>query len=295
MIERLERLLWRMFADDTALISTHRNHTIAQEALQQSVSAAADWLSSWHLLVNASKTVVMSFVPNHNISISLNGVTLEMVHQHRHLGLIVQSDLRWSSPIKTKLTKARQALHQLFRLRGTISATALCTVYRTYIRPMVEYGSLALSNLSSTQTDQLERLQRRAARICLRLPLFQPTHHSALLHRLELHTMSSRRVYRQAVFGHSLTFGNVPTHLQSPGLYRKVTRPARNLRRERMFQLPVTRTSRHRDSPINMASYQFNCLPDPIKQISSTNQFKQAIGPLLLSSICSCSQHPHLA
>ena len=158
---------------------------------------------------------------------------------------------------------------------------------------MAEYGSLVLSNISLAQEDQLERLQRRAARICLRIPLFVPTHHSSLLHRLGLHTMSSRRRYRRAILGHALAYGTAPPHLQQSHLYARVRENSHNLRHGRVFQLPITRTLRHRDSPINLAAFDFNSLPHSLQNIDSATAFKEHIAPFLLSSICVCSSHPN--
>ena len=82
------------FADDTALIATHPNRDSAERALQNSVAAAATWLQKWHLLVNATKTVVMSFSPDHQLRINLGSAHLVQVNEHRHLGVTIQSNLR---------------------------------------------------------------------------------------------------------------------------------------------------------------------------------------------------------
>ena len=58
---------------------------------------------------------------------------------------------------------------------------------------------LALSNTTQQQRDTLEIIQRRAIRICLRIPLFSPVHHSSLLHHAKLPTLSSRLLVKQAL------------------------------------------------------------------------------------------------
>ena len=87
------------FADDTALITHHSDPVIAASALQEAVSSAAAWLSSWHLLVNATKTVTMSFQRNQDLSITLDGTVLQQAPKHRHLGVLLQSDLRWGTHV----------------------------------------------------------------------------------------------------------------------------------------------------------------------------------------------------
>ena len=135
----------------------------------------------------------MSFQRNHTLNITLQNTPLTQVRSHRHLGLIIQADLRWTEHIHSKIKKARRQLFQLRRIRDAIHKSALINVYCSYVRPIVEYGSLVLSNLTQTSQDKLESLQRRAGRVCLGLPLFQPTHHSSLLHHLSIPTLSSEK------------------------------------------------------------------------------------------------------
>ena len=280
------------YADDTALISHHTNPATAASMLQTAVSSAAQWLISWHLLVNTAKTVVMTFQRQQQLSVTLNGVRLSQVKSHRHLGLVIQSNLRWTEHTQAKIQKARKILHQLHRLRGTLQAPALSHLYTTYVRPIVEYGSLAMSSISALTSDQLERLQRRAGRICLRKPLFTKINHSILLHQLDWPTLASRRKLRQAQLAHQITHGLIPSHLQCEVLYQRAPDISPQLRHTRVYQQPRTRTSRHRDSPINMATHVYNTLPSCVRSIKSRSEFIAAVKPLLLSSVCCCSQHP---
>ena len=282
------------FADDTALVTINESADDAQHSLQDAVTSAATWLTDWHLLVNATKTVVMSFQRQQRLQITINGTLLQQVSSHRHLGLIIQADLRWSDHVGAKIKKARHELFQLRRIRNTLYKPALVSVYTIYIRPILEYGSLVLSSLSQTSHDRLESLQRHAGRVCLGLPLFEPTHHSSLLHHTSLPTLSSRRQYRQLVFAHALVHGRVPHHLRNTSRPDFAQRSHHDLRRQRTYAIPTTRTTRHRDSPVNNAAHHYNNLPQDLTSIVDALTFKQAIAPLILSSICSCSAHPDL-
>ena len=120
-------------------------------------------------------------------------------------------------------------------------------MYTIYIRPVLEYGSLVLSSLSQTSHDRLESLQRHAGRVCLGLPLFEPTHHSSLLHHTSLPTLSSRRQYRQLVFAHALVHGRVPHHLRNTSRPDFAQRTHHDLRRQRTYgshgpMIPGSRT-----------------------------------------------------
>ena len=149
-----------------------------------------------------------------------------------------------------------------------------------------------MSSMSVTTSDQLERLQRRAGRICLRKPLFSRVNHSAPLHQLEWSTLASRRKFRQAQLAHQLTHGLAPLHLQCDSLYRRAPEISAQLRHPRVYWQPMARTSRHRDSPINMATHVYNTLPTCTRTLTDRAAFNASVSPLLLSSICCCSKHP---
>ena len=93
------------FADDTALVTINESADDAQHSLQDAVTSAATWLTDWHLLVNAIKIVVMSFERQQRLQITINGTLLQQASSHRHLGLIIQADLRWSDHVGEKIKK----------------------------------------------------------------------------------------------------------------------------------------------------------------------------------------------
>ena len=170
----------------------------------------------------------------------------------------------------------------------------MAQIYTTYIRPKLEYASLVYSSLSGTLSDKLERFQRRAARLCLGLPLFRPVNHTTLLHRVDWPTLSSRRQYVHLVFAFRLYNRMVPPHLLAL-LPQQPPTPTQHLRHHRLFSLPTTRTSRQRDSPIYLACHELNTIPSHISSMKSFDSFKLDISPLVFSSICSCSSHPPIS
>ena len=248
--------------------------------------------------MNPSKTVVMMFYhpnrpPPRQPFIQLHGTTLSVVSQHKHLGLVLESSLRWTNYVDHIIRKALNKLHLIHRIRGTLSCSALCFLYKTYVRPIIEYASLPYCNIPVVLSDRLERFQRKAARVCLRLPLFTSAHHSSLLHRLDLPTLYSCRQVKLALLGHSIYHKYSPPHILDISLPEH-SQPSYSLRHMRAFTLPTPRTDRHRDSPVNASLLVFNSLPADYRDLPTRSVFKPKIQSLLLSSICTCSAHPIL-
>ena len=100
-------------------------------------------------------------------ALTIDGQALEIVSSHKVLGLIIQSDLKWSEHITSVVAKASKRLHFLRVLRrGGAPATDLISVYVDLIRSILECCCVewhyALTNYLS---DQLEKVQKRALRI----------------------------------------------------------------------------------------------------------------------------------
>ena len=247
------------FADDTALITSTPSIQTSEQQLQEAVSSAGRWLQDWHLLVNVEKTVTMLFhhdngpperLPTIYYTIYLQDHLLNVARKQRHLGIVFQHDLRWAEHNNTILNKSLTTLKNLLRLRNSLNSSALSYLYCTYIRPKLEYACTALSPLPINTLDRLERFQRKAARICLRLPLYTPVNHSHLLHQLNLPSLYSRRKIKHILLAHSIYHQYAPPHILQLNL-PPLTTPIYSLRRQRSYHIPSSRTDRHKDSPIH--------------------------------------------
>ena len=282
------------FADDTALLSIHSNRDGAVANMQLGVNDTTRWLDDWRLQVNVLKTYAMeitrSTLPHPKPHILLGGSRLEVTSRQKHLGLVNTATLSWKEHIASILQKAARVLGVLRRLRRSLSQAALRTIYICYIRPILEYASVTWSNLTRSEADQLERFQRRAARLILGIPLFKRVDHSLLLTAANLPTLESRRACALAVLGQQLFTGAVPNHLKGVNLPKRVA--TYELRRRQDTQIPTARTSAYRDSVILKSLHTFHSLPMSLQKIKSPHHFRAAAVKHLETHICTCSSQP---
>ena len=85
------------------------------------------------------------------------------------LGVWLQNHLKWDTQVNHMCKNANKRLFMLRSLKHFgFSKSELITVYRGYIRPLLEYADVIWhSSLTAKQTYQLERVQKRALRIVL--------------------------------------------------------------------------------------------------------------------------------
>ena len=115
------------YADKTALIASTSSPQQTEQQLQRAVTSAAKWLNDWHLLVNINKTVTMTFYndnrpPAHFPTTFLNDCPLKTVRQQRHLGVIFQYNLQWSTHVSNIINKS---LNSEIALTHRLSQTLL--------------------------------------------------------------------------------------------------------------------------------------------------------------------------
>jgi hypothetical protein len=122
--------------------------------------------------INKKKTKVMlfnlckawDFMPD----LTLDNQELEMVEEVRLLGVVVRSDMKWSSNTEQMLTKAYR-LWSMRRLKGMgASVEDLKDVYLIQVRSVMEFAVPAWND-ALTQADgkDLERIQKTALHIML--------------------------------------------------------------------------------------------------------------------------------
>ena len=147
--------------------------------------------------LNYKKTKLMVFNPG-NVRdflprFDFHDNELEVVEETKLLGVIIRSDLSWSSNTSYMVTRANKKLWCLKRLRKLGATTDdLMDVYTKQIRSLVEFAAPVWhSNLTGEDRLKIERVQKSALSIILGEQYY--SYRSALKH-LRLESLYTRRV-----------------------------------------------------------------------------------------------------
>jgi len=89
---------------------------------------------------------------------------LSTVSSHTYLGITVSSDLKWHEHISNICLKATRTLNFVRRNTYCCSQEAKNLAYLSLVRPNLEHAATAWDPYTAKDIQQLERVQRRAAR-----------------------------------------------------------------------------------------------------------------------------------
>ena len=133
------------FADNTKIfqaVSSERDCL----SLQRDLTSLAEWSKRWQMEFNTSKCTVLHIGSgNRQFPYELNGQVLSSTKGEKDLGVIIADNLKSSSNCQAAYSKANRVLGMLKRTITYKSPDILLLLYKTLVRPLVEYCTPAWS------------------------------------------------------------------------------------------------------------------------------------------------------
>lgn len=159
----------RMFADDCLLYREIRSQEDAH-ILQQDLDNLQKWEQDWQMTFNPDKCEVIHITTKRNPIIhkyNIHQTELKSTNKAKYLGVTITPDLSWKTHIDNVTKKANSTMAFLRRNIQPGPREAKSTAYKTYVRPIIEYASTVWSPHADCHINQLEMIQRRAARFVM--------------------------------------------------------------------------------------------------------------------------------
>jgi hypothetical protein len=149
------------FADDTKVGQAIRS-AADSAALQSALDKLCQWSEKWGMSFNISKCKVMHFGRNNPEHVySMNGEALEKVKKERDIGVIVQDNLKLAAQCTVAAATARAVLSQISRAFHYRDKFTFVKLYKTYVRPHLEFSTPAWSPWNQVDKDCLEKVQKK--------------------------------------------------------------------------------------------------------------------------------------
>ena len=164
-----------MYADDTVMYFSAADSQVIADTLTNELVLVNKWLIDNNLHMHEGKTECMLFgtgpklALSTSFSIAIDGKALNCVSEYKYLGIVLDASLTWNAHVDYLIGKVRKRLAMLGRIRKNINMYTAGTVYTLVVLPVLDYCDTVWSCCGCVNTDKLEKLQRRAARIFMHL------------------------------------------------------------------------------------------------------------------------------
>ena len=169
------------YADDTQMfITISPGDYNPIKMLSKCIEQINDWMCQSLLHLNKVKTEIIVFGAEEErlqVSAQLQSVMLETTDRARNLGVIMDSDLNFSSHTKTITKSAYYHLKNISRIRGLMSRQDLEKLVHAFIFSRLDYCNGVFTGLSKNSIRRPQLIQKAAARLidtaCLSKNRFQ--------------------------------------------------------------------------------------------------------------------------
>ena len=167
-------------------------------------------------------------------SLSMNNQLIMEVDNHKHLGIVFQSNCSWHEHLNMITSKAWQRINIMRKLKFMLDRKSLQSIYFAFIRPVLEYADVVWDNCTKYEEEELEKNQLEAARIVT------GTTKLVSIDKLYIETgwepLKSRRRQRNLTLFYKMIINLTPNYLSSllPSQVGNVSRY--NLRNQEKYQ-----------------------------------------------------------
>ena len=159
----------RFFADDTCLFIEFDNRDEAVRQIENDLSRVMQWSNKWLVKFSSPKTkslIISNKVDRHlNPPLTFDNETVTEVNHHTYLGLKFSYNLKWNEHINETYLKAKSRLSLMIPLKYRADRKTLEIMYKSFVRPVMEYGIVVWGGTYDTPLAKLEELNVRALRL----------------------------------------------------------------------------------------------------------------------------------
>ena len=182
------------FADNTKVFRKIKNDADRQH-LQDDLNKLIEWSEKWQMLFNFGKCKCPPPHTGHgneNAQYTMVGTVLNTtIVKENHLGLTISADMMLSEQCGIAAQKGNQILGLIRRNIVYKEKELIIPLYKTIVRPHLEYCIQAWRPYRKKDIDMLERVQRRATKIT---PKLRNICYEMRLKECGLTTLETRRV-----------------------------------------------------------------------------------------------------
>ena len=279
----VKEVLILLFADDTKVAKIVQNEDDAKR-MQETINRLEEWSITWGMTFNAEKCKIMHFGHNNKkFCYFMGGQQIGDSKEEKDLGVWMESSMKPGKQCAVAARAANFTLGQIQRSFHFRSKKNLVPLYKSFVRPKLEFSVQAWSPWQEGDKKTLEKVQERFVR------LLSDVHggtYEEKLKRAGLTTLEERRERGDAIEAFKTLNGF--NHVNKDDWFfieEEGTRPTRRnttiedgseTRRINVLKEEYARLEVRRNFYNVRAAKTWNKIPDKVRQQKSVNAFKSA-------------------
>ena len=280
LVEVIQYCQMRLFADDTCVYLSIDNRERACNLVNFDLEAIHEWSRKWlvDFSVPKTKSLIISNKADRdeNPPVEMNGTVLDDVHSHKHLGVILNQTLTWTSHIDEICVKAMKRLDVIQHIKFKVSRNCLQRYYMSFVLPVLEYADSLWNGAYDQDLNRLDKVHIRAMRIITGATQRSST--QALYGELGWHTLAQRRSIHRLRLFYKIKYNLAPSYLSQLMPQTAHERNPYVLRNREDLTPFRTRRQVYYKSFFPNTTRDWNSLPLEIRQAPTLCSFNRMLG-----------------
>jgi hypothetical protein len=250
------------------------------------VTATFSWEKDWQMAFHPEKCTTIHITKKKRpvkVDYLLHGHTLENVPGGKYLGVYISQDLSWREHINQTTAKAYRSVGFLRRNLRSCPQDVKAQAYTTLVRPVLEYASSVWDPYHQQQIQQIEQVQRQAARFATgNYRSRDPGCVTSMLDQLAWEPLQHRRARNKIIIFYKITnyLVEIPVH----HLIQYTTSNTRGSSAKNIRQI-TTRTDIYKWSYLPSTIKMWNSIPPAVRASASLDSFRNAMHTFDVSGI----------
>ena len=269
-----------IFADDSKLIKMIESLE-DRDLLEEDLQAVIEWAARNKMELNRLKFQLLSHGKSDNLKAPYkidDEINLEKSEDVKDLGVTLSENSTFTTHINNIVSSAKRIASWTLRTFKSRSKEVVLLLYKTYVRPKLEYSCALWSPHLIKDISAIESVQRT---VTAKIEGMETSNYWERLSAIDMYSLQRRRERYQIIHMWKIYQNIIPNELnlvfyQTSREGVKCRRPKINLRNRRISTL-------RNNFFTSVGPALFNVVPGPIKLSSSLNIFKSKLDKFLHS------------
>ena len=158
-----------MYADDAKIFAPIKSQQNI-EMFQEDINQVFQWCQTWRLELNPQKCLLVQYNPrstarNYQPKYKINGTDVMQKAEARDLGILISEDMKFHCQVNSVCGRATREIHRIRRCFLTRTPSFLADMYKTYVRPHMEYAVEVWNPSYVGDKQKMERVQNRMTKL----------------------------------------------------------------------------------------------------------------------------------